>query len=141
LKIGAEIVDFKEPVIMGILNLSPDSFYDGGELKSDSDVIKKVSLMIEEGADIIDMGAYSSRPGAENITPEKEADRLLKPLSLICKEFPDIIISIDTFRSNVAKSAIEAGANIINDISGGLLDEKMMETVSILKVPYILVHM
>jgi len=141
LKIGSELKVFNDPIVMGILNLTPDSFFDGGEYNSNTVILKKASQMIEDGADIIDMGAYSSRPGAKNIPQEEEEKRLLNSLNSIRNEFPEIIISIDTFRSGVAKKSIDLGANIINDISGGMLDDKMMETVASLKVPYILMHM
>jgi dihydropteroate synthase len=129
------------PLVMGILNLTPDSFYDGGAYKNEFAVIKRIKTMLEEGADIIDLGAYSSRPNATHISKEEELKRLLPVLKLIVKEFPKALLSIDTFRSEVAKRSIAEGAHIINDISGGTMDIAMFKTVAQLKVPYILMHM
>ena len=126
---------------MGILNLTPDSFYDGGTNNSITDALKTVSVMLLEGADFIDIGAYSSRPNATHITEVEELNRILPTLKAIVKEFPDALISIDTFRANIASATINEGAHIINDISGGDLDDKMFETIANLKVPYILMHM
>jgi dihydropteroate synthase len=129
------------PQIMGILNLTPDSFYDGGKNNSIKKALQKVENYIEEGVDIIDIGAYSSRPGAENISIEIEKERLLPVLKSVIKEFPNAILSVDTFRSEIAKIAVQEGAQIINDISGGEMDKKMFETISQLGVTYILMHM
>ncbi len=126
---------------MGILNLTPDSFYDGGSYKDEKSILKKVEIFLNEGATFIDVGAYSSRPGADNISVEVELTRLIPVLNLIIKEFPQILLSIDTFRSKVAKESIEAGASIINDISAGKLDDDMLATVANLQVPYIMMHM
>ena len=126
---------------MGILNLTPNSFYDGGKYQQESEILKRVELMLIEGADFIDIGAYSSKPNAEFVSEEEEVNRLLPILKSVVKEFPKTIISVDTFRSEIAKASIENGAAIINDISAGSLDEKMMETVSICQVPYIMMHM
>lgn len=136
-----KLIDCSSPQVMGILNLTPDSFYDGGKHQTAAQVIKQCAQMLEEGANIIDIGAYSSRPGAEAISPEEETKRLIPLLKIIVKEFPNVCISIDTFRSPVAKAAVEEGATIINDISGGELDPDMFATVAQLKVPYILMHM
>jgi dihydropteroate synthase len=141
LKIGGELMQFSKPIIMGIVNLTPDSFYDGGKLKSESDVLNKAAKLLDEGADILDLGAYSSRPGAEHIEEEIEMKRLLPVLKTIRNEFSSCIISIDTFRSTIAKAAVETGADMINDISGGELDKDMMPMVARLKVPYVLMHM
>ena len=141
IQIGKNILDFSRPRIMGILNLTPDSFYDGGRYFNEELWFSQTLKMISEGADIIDIGAFSSRPGAEMISTEEEIERLLTPLKLLKSEFPDAVFSIDTFRSEVAKTCIEAGAHIINDIAGGSMDEKMFETIATLKVPYILMHM
>ena len=141
IQIGKNILDFSRPRIMGVLNLTPDSFYDGGMYFSEELWFSQTLKMISEGADIIDLGAFSSRPGAEMISTQEEMDRLLKPLSLLKREFPKAIFSIDTFRSEVAEACIETGAHIINDISGGNMDEDMFRTVAKLKVPYILMHM
>ena len=126
---------------MGILNLTPNSFYDGGKYQQESEILKRVELMLIEGADFIDIGAYSSKPNAEFVSEEEEVNRLLPILKSVVKEFPKTIISVDTFRSEIAKASIENGAAIINDISAGSLDEKMMETVAISQVPYIMMHM
>ena len=126
---------------MGILNITPDSFYDGGKYKSDSDFLTQVESMLAEGATFIDIGAYSSRPGADHISEKEELNRLTPVLNAVCSRFSDIIISVDTFRSNVAKHAIEQGAAIINDISAGRLDKKMLETIRAFQVPYIMMHM
>ena len=136
-----QLIDLSQPKIMGILNVTPDSFYDGGRLKSDTDIIKKVGKMLEEGATFIDVGGYSSRPNAKHINESEEEKRVLPVIELLVQEFPDILISVDTFRSEVAKHAITSGASMVNDISGGSIDNKMFETVAKLKVPYILMHM
>jgi len=126
---------------MGILNLTPDSFYDGGSYKNEKDVLLKVEKMLTDGATFIDVGAYSSRPGADDIAVEVELARILPIIELLVNEFPEILISVDTFRAKIAKETIEAGAALINDISAGFLDENMISTVATLKVPYILMHM
>ena len=126
---------------MGILNLTPNSFYDGGRYTNDVAVLKQVEQMLSDGADFIDVGAYSSKPNAEFVSEQDELDRLIPIVKSILKEFPNTLLSIDTFRSQVAKQAIEAGACIINDISAGNLDDKMMETIATLQVPYIMMHM
>ena len=126
---------------MGILNITPDSFYDGGKYKSDSDFLTQVESMLANGATFIDIGAYSSRPGADHISEKEELNRLTPVLNAVCSRFSDIIISVDTFRSNVAKHAIEQGAAIINDISAGRSDKKMLETIRMFQVPYIMMHM
>ncbi len=127
---------------MGIVNLTPDSFYDGGKFDSDLKVLKQVEKMLLEGATIIDVGAMSSRPGAEMISQAEEVGRLIKVLEKITKEFPDAIISVDTFRAETARQSVESGASMINDISGGEMDDKMFETVASLRdIPYVLMHM
>ncbi len=126
---------------MGILNLTPDSFYDGGKYKSERSILLQVEKMLDEGATFIDIGAYSSRPGAKDLSENEELNRITQTLELLIKNFPDILISIDTFRSNVAKICIETGACMINDISGGNLDKNMFETIAKLQVPYVLMHM
>ncbi|MDP4988593.1 MAG: dihydropteroate synthase, partial [Polaribacter sp.] len=125
----------------GILNITPDSFYDGGKYKNEADILFQTEKMLNEGATFIDVGAYSSRPGAAHISEKEELKRILPVIDLLVKYFPEIIISIDTFRSEIAKKTIENGAAIINDISGGKMDEKMFQTVAKLQVPYILMHM
>ncbi len=135
------LIDVTTPRIMGILNVTPDSFYDGGVYKSDVDILQQVEKMLSEGATFIDVGAYSSRPNAEHISETEELSRLLPIIQLLVKEFPSIILSIDTFRSKIAHEAIEAGASLINDISGGNLDDNMFSTIAKLQVPYIMMHM
>lgn len=135
------LIDLSLPKIMGILNTTPDSFYDGGTLKAEREVIERVTHMLEEGADFIDIGGYSSKPGAAFVTEEEEIQRVLPVVKLVLKHFPETLLSIDTFRSEVAKQTIEAGAAIINDISAGFLDEKMIPTIAQLQVPYIMMHM
>lgn len=125
---------------MGILNVTPDSFFDGGRFTTEKSILTQVEKMINEGADIIDIGAYSSRPGAIDIPAEEESERMIKAVSVVHKKFPEIILSADTFRAEVAKAAINEGASMINDISGGK-DENMFETAALLKVPYVLMHM
>nr|WP_256484202.1 dihydropteroate synthase [Mucilaginibacter flavidus] len=126
---------------MGIINLTPDSFYAGSRKQGIDAALQQTEKMLDEGADFLDLGAYSSRPGADDISIEEETDRLLPVVEAIAKRFPDAILSIDTFRAPVAEAAINAGAHIINDISGGQLDEHMFATVARLQVPYILMHM
>ncbi len=135
------LVDFEVPKVMGILNLTPDSFFDGGKYQNEKKALKQSKKMLDEGADFIDVGAYSSRPGAKNISEKEELKRILPVIRQIIKEFPGILISIDTFRSEVARQCIEEGACMINDISGGNLDKRMFKTVADLQVPYILMHM
>ena len=135
------LVDLSSPKVMGILNITPDSFFDGGKYKNETEILSHVEKMLFEGATFIDVGAYSSKPGATHISENEELQRIVPVIKLLIKNFPDIIISVDTFRSSVARETINAGAAIINDISGGKIDEKMFETVADLKVPYILMHM
>jgi len=136
-----QLLDLVNPKVMGILNSTPDSFYDGGKYKSDLDFLNQTEKMLAEGANIIDVGAYSSRPDAVFVNEQQEISRLIPVLSKIVQTFPSIILSIDTFRAEVAQHAIDAGAAIINDISAGLLDDKMLEVVGKNKVPYIMMHM
>lgn len=126
---------------MGILNVTPNSFYDGGKHKEINSIIHQVDKMLSEGADFIDIGAYSSKPSAEFVSEEEEIKRLVPILKSLVETFPNIVLSVDTFRANVAKAAVENGVAMVNDISAGLLDEKMLETVAQLKVPYIMMHM
>ncbi|APD06257.1 dihydropteroate synthase [Flavobacteriaceae bacterium UJ101] len=135
-----KLIDLGTPRIMGILNTTPDSFFDGGKYTNETILLKHVENMLQEGATFIDIGGYSSRPGADHITQEEEIKRVIPIIELLRYHFPEIIISIDTFRSEVAKKAINSGASLINDISGGTLDTKMFETVAQLQVPYILMH-
>jgi dihydropteroate synthase len=135
------LIDLASPKVMGILNITPDSFFDGGKHKNELDVLKHVELMLKEGATFIDIGAYSSRPNAEHVTENEELSRILPIIDLVLKNFPETLISVDTFRSNVAKQTIEAGASLINDISAGKLDDTMLQTIANLQVPYIMMHM
>ncbi len=135
------LIDLLSPKVMGILNVTPDSFFDGGKYKNESDIISQTEKMLLEGATFIDVGAYSSRPGATHISEEEELQRIIPVIDLLIKKFPEIIISVDTFRSKIAKETIEIGAAIINDISGGKMDKNMFKTIANLQVPYILMHM
>ncbi|WP_291869287.1 dihydropteroate synthase [Maribacter sp.] len=135
------LVDLNTPKVMGILNVTPDSFFDGGVYKKIENSIAQVGKMLTEGASFIDIGAYSSRPGAKEVSEEEELQRILPVIKAIRKEFPESILSVDTFRSAVAKACVEEGAAMVNDISGGQLDANMFTTVAQLKVPYILMHM
>lgn len=140
IKIGGRTVEFNQPKVMGILNSTPDSFYAGSRIASTDQAVRKAAEMLEQGADFLDIGAYSSRQGAEDISEKEETARLLPVVKAIVKKFPKVIISIDTFRSGVAEQAVDAGAHIINDISAGDLDAKMIGTVARLKVPYVFMH-
>lgn len=134
-------MDLSTPKIMGILNATPDSFFDGGKYQQLDDAIIRIEKMIEDGVDILDIGAFSTRPGADIIDEKEERSRLSSILPGIVKRFPNLKISIDTFRSEIARVTIDMGAHIINDVSGGNLDDKMFKTVSELRVPYVLMHM
>lgn len=136
------MLDLSVPKVMAILNITPDSFYPGSRFNTDSELIKAAIAMSDEGADILDIGGYSSRPGAKDISPEEEGERVLRAIRLVRKELPASIISIDTFRSEIAREAVEGcGANMINDISGGEADGHMLDTAAKLNVPYVLMHM
>ncbi|MFY0601040.1 MAG: dihydropteroate synthase [Cyclobacteriaceae bacterium] len=126
---------------MGIINLTPDSFYKGSRLQQEGEILKRAEKMLEEGATFLDIGGYSSRPGAEDISIDEEIKRTAASIQQLTREFPDLILSIDTFRSKVAKEAVESGASIVNDISGGDLDSEMFDAVASMKVPYIGMHM
>lgn len=126
---------------MGILNVTPNSFYDGGKHKEINSIIHQVDKMLSEGADFIDIGAYSSKPSAEFVSEEEEIKRLVPIVKSLVETFPNIILSVDTFRAQVAKASVEHGVAMVNDIAAGLLDDKMLETVAELKVPYIMMHM
>lgn len=135
------LIDLSRPRVMGILNMTPDSFHDGGSYKNQKDVLLKVESMLEEGATFIDVGGYSSRPGADHVAENEELKRVIPVVELLVKEFPHILISIDTFRSKVADLSIKAGAAIINDISAGNLSPDMFNTIAKHQVPYIMMHM
>jgi len=136
-----QLIDLSTPKVMGILNITPNSFYDGGKYKNESELLVRVEKMLNEGATFIDVGAYSSKPNAEFVSEEEEILRIIPVVNLLQKYFPEIILSIDTFRAGVAKTCIENGAAIINDISAGKLDDKMLETIAKYNVPYIMMHM
>jgi dihydropteroate synthase len=141
LSVAGKLIDLSVPKVMGILNVTPDSFYDGNRYSDLSQALKQTEKMFREGATFIDVGGYSSRPGATDIPAEEEIKRVIPVVQSIKKEFPDAIISIDTFRATVAKQAVEEGAAMINDISGGEIDKSMFKTVAELGVPYVLMHM
>ncbi len=141
LNCGGKIINLSRPVVMGIMNITPDSFYDGGRYKHPFDAIKLAEKMLHEGASILDMGAASSRPGAGIIDPKTEQERLLPALKAVLKQFREAIVSIDTYHSSTARLAIEAGAHMINDISAGRIDKEMFATIADLRVPYVIMHM
>jgi len=141
INVGGELLDLSIPCIMGIINVTPDSFYDGDTLQSEYDMLERVEQMVAEGAVIIDVGSVSTRPGAEPVSTKEELERLIPAVKAIRKHFPEVIISIDTYRSWVAIRVLEEiGPVIVNDISGGSLDAHMFETIGKLQVPYILTH-
>jgi len=142
LNAGGELLDLSTPLVMGILNITPDSFFRGSRFGAYSEeLLQRAGEMLESGAAILDVGGYSTRPGAEDIPESEEKDRVLPVVEAILKAFPTAILSIDTFRSGVAREAARSGARMINDVSGGNLDEAMFETVAALKLPYVLMHM
>ncbi len=142
LNVGGRLLDFSEPRVMGILNVTPDSFYAESRTSEADAIAARAHQILDEGAAIVDIGAYSSRPGAEVVTPEEEMKRLRKGLEILRRETPDAVVSVDTFRADVARMCVEEyGVAIINDISGGELDENMFATIAQLGVPYILMHM
>ena len=141
LNAGGKLIDLTVPKVMGIINLTPDSFYAGSRKQGVDDALQQAGKMLAEGATFLDIGAYSSRPGAADISIQEESDRLLPVIEAIVATYPDAILSIDTFRAQIAEAAIKAGAHIINDISGGQLDPDMFATIARLQVPYILMHM
>jgi dihydropteroate synthase len=138
---NGNLIDLTTPKVMGILNVTPNSFYDGGKHKEINSIIHQVDKMLSEGADFIDIGAYSSKPSAEFVSEEEEIKRLVPIVKSLVETFPNIILSVDTFRAQVAKASVEHGVAMVNDIAAGLLDDKMLETVAELKVPYIMMHM
>lgn len=142
LNIKGELYSLSTPKVMGILNVTPDSFYAGSRKQTDAEIAERVDTILSEGGDMIDIGAYSSRPDAEDVSPKEEMERLSHALSFINTHYSNLIISVDTFRADVARMCVEDhGVDIINDISGGELDENMFETVANLRVPYIIMHM
>jgi len=142
INIRGSLFDLSVPRVMGVLNITPDSFYDGSRVNSEKEILGRASKMLESGADMLDIGGYSSRPGAEDTTEKEEIERISRALKLLRKEFHSAILSLDTFRSSIAEIGIEHfGVDIINDISGGNLDNKMFDVIEKHKVPYILMHM
>ena len=140
IQVRGSLLNINKVLTMGILNITNDSFHSGSRVLSHTDYLAAAKKMVVEGADFLDIGAYSTRPGADDISIEEETDRLCEAISAIHAQHPEILLSADTFRAAVAEKAIEAGADIINDVSGGILDDKMFETVARLRVPYILMH-
>ncbi len=136
-----QLMDLVSPKVMGILNVTPNSFFDGGKFKTESVILSQVEKMLSDGATFIDIGAYSSKPSAEFVSEKEELQRIVPIVQLILEKFPETLISIDTFRSEVAKACLENGAAIINDISAGNLDDKMLEIIAKYNVPYIMMHM
>ncbi|MCD8178416.1 MAG: dihydropteroate synthase [Tannerellaceae bacterium] len=142
INIKGELVSLENPLVMGIVNITPDSFYSGSRKQTEKEISERVESILSEGGDIIDVGAYSSRPGATDISPEEEMERLHFALTILNRNYPEAIISVDTFRGEIARRCVEEyGVAIINDISGGQLDETMFPVMGELKVPYILMHM
>ena len=142
LNLGGSLLELREPQIMGILNITPDSFFSGSRTETEADITCRLHQMMQEGADMIDVGAYSSRAGAADVSEEEEMERLRRGLRIVKRDFPQVPVSVDTFRANVARMAVEEeGADIVNDISGGEMDKRMFRTVASLRVPYILMHM
>lgn len=142
LNLRGRLLELREPQIMGILNVTPDSIYSDSRTPDEAHITDRVRQMMDEGADMIDVGGYSSRPGADDVTPEEEIDRLRRGLRIVRELYPEVPVSVDTFRADVARMCIEEeGAGIINDISGGMMDRQMFRTVARLGVPYILMHM
>lgn len=141
LNCGGQLIELRQPKIMGILNVTPDSFFDGGKWNSKDAALQQAEQMLKEGATFLDIGGMSSRPGAEAVSVEEELRRVLPVVEAIHEAFPQAVISVDTYRSKVAKEAVAAGAQLINDISAGRFDEDLLPTVAELKVPYILMHM
>jgi dihydropteroate synthase len=140
IEFGKRILDLGQPKVMGIINLTPDSFYTGGKRLKQISYLNEVEKMISEGVDMIDLGAVSTRPGSTGISEEEELKRLLGPLQAILSNFPDILISVDTYRSKVARAVIDAGAHMINDISGGTFDEVIFDVIADHQIPYVLMH-
>jgi dihydropteroate synthase len=141
LNVGGKLVDLSQPAVMGILNVTPDSFYAGSRVAHLDEVVRRAGEMLEHGATFLDVGGYSTRPGAEDISLEEELGRVVPAVETVLKAFPEALVSVDTFRSGVARAAVEAGAGLVNDISGGTLDGEMFSTVAALQIPYVLMHL
>ena len=138
---NGNLINFEVPKVMGILNITPDSFFDGGKYNNPTAILSQVEKMLSEGATFIDVGAYSSRPGAKHISEAEELNRIVPVVKLLHQEFTDILISVDTFRSNVALECVKNGACMVNDISAGTMDATMFQTIATLQVPYCIMHM
>lgn len=138
---NGNLINFEVPKVMGILNITPDSFFDGGKYNNPTAILSQVEKMLREGASFIDVGAYSSRPGAKHISEAEELNRIVPVVKLLHQEFTDILISVDTFRSNVALECVKNGACMVNDISAGTMDDTMFQTIATLQVPYCIMHM
>ncbi|WP_317047954.1 dihydropteroate synthase [Pseudochryseolinea flava] len=141
LNFQGRLVDLSTPAVMGILNITPDSFYGGSRVRDEKSILGKAEEMLRQGATFLDVGGYSTRPGADEISMDEEIHRVTHALTIIHKAFPEALLSVDTFRSAVARAAVQAGASMINDVSGGTLDDAMFKTVGDLQVPYVLMHM
>lgn len=141
LNVRGKLIDFSKPLIMGILNVTPDSFYKESRVTDMNAIVERAGKMLEEGASILDLGGYSSRPGADHISEKDEADRIIPALEKILAHFPEAIVSIDTFRASIAAQSLQLGASMINDISGGTMDEGMYGVIAKYQAPYILMHM
>jgi dihydropteroate synthase len=141
LNIRGTLLDLSTPVVMGIMNITPDSFYSGSRVVSSDQIVEKAGQMISEGAGILDIGGYSTRPGAREVSAQEEGDRIESAVEPLAKFFPGLIISVDTFRAEVAERGVGKGAHIVNDVAGGTLDDAMFEAVARMRVPYILMHM
>jgi dihydropteroate synthase len=142
INVGGRLMDLSQPQVMGILNVTPDSFYGESRRATEDGIAERVRQIVDEGASIIDIGAYSSRPGADDVSVEEEMRRLRRGLKIVGDVCPDMVVSVDTFRSDVARMCVEEyGVNMVNDISGGELDKEMFPTVARLGVPYVLMHM
>lgn len=135
------LIDLTQPKVMGIINITPDSFYSGSRSTTQKEILSNTEKMLQEGATFLDLGAYSSRPGADDISVDEELDRMMPAIEIILKEFPEAVLSIDTFRAEVAERCIQAGAALVNDISAGKLDQKMLPLIAKYQVPYIMMHM
>jgi dihydropteroate synthase len=141
IRCGSRLVDLSRPVVMGILNVTPDSFFDGGNYLTEAAVLERAEKFLTEGATFLDIGGYSTRPGAPDVPVEEELNRVIPAIKAIHRQFPEALISLDTFRAEVARQGVAAGAHLINDISGGTLDPELFKTVAELQVPYVLMHL
>jgi dihydropteroate synthase len=140
IRCGGSLIELQQPLVMGILNVTPDSFFEGSRAQEEERILIRAGQILQEGAKIIDIGAESTRPGAKPVTEEEETKRLIPAIKLVRKQFPQAVISVDTYKAKVAEMAVGEGADIINDVSGGQFDSRMLETAGRLKVPYVLMH-